>query len=65
MKRRTVQIALLAVAAALGAAGCTVNKTEQPPPSGPSELSTSLTLRATPDTLPPEAQMMASAMSDV
>jgi hypothetical protein len=36
---------------ALWAAGCTVKKTEPPAPTGPSELATSITLTATPDTL--------------
>jgi PKD repeat protein len=35
----------------VAAAGCTVKKTEQPPLSGPSELSLSLSLAANPDTL--------------
>ena len=42
----------LLVAATMLVAGCTVKKTEAPPPSGPSELSTSLQLQATPDVLP-------------
>jgi large repetitive protein len=43
---------LLAAMAVLAAVGCTVKKTEAPPPSGPSELATSLTLQASPDVLP-------------
>lgn len=42
---------LAACLATLAAAGCTVNKTEPPPPTGPSELGTSLSLSANPDTL--------------
>jgi len=42
--------ALLALALA-ASVGCTVHKTEAPPLSGPSELSLSLTMLATPDTL--------------
>jgi PKD repeat protein len=42
---------ILLVLTALFASGCSVNKAEPPPPTGPSELATSLTLRAHPDTL--------------
>jgi PKD repeat protein len=41
----------LLVLALVASAGCTVNKTEPPPLSGPSELSLSLSLAANPDTL--------------
>ena len=41
---------LVAIAVAAGSA-CTVEKQEAPPLSGPSELATSLTLQASPDTL--------------
>lgn len=42
----------LTVALALALAGCTVKKQEAPPVSGPSELGTSISLAANPDTLP-------------
>jgi PKD repeat protein len=41
-----------AAAVLVAASACTVHKTEAPPVSGPSELATSLTLQALPDTLP-------------
>lgn len=43
--------ALLALALVAALAGCTVKKTEQPPLSGPSELSLSLSMAANPDTI--------------
>jgi PKD repeat protein len=42
---------LAALFIAVCAAACTVSRTEAPPLTGPSELATSLTLTATPDTL--------------
>jgi len=47
-------VALMLVAAALGA--CTTKKVEPPAPSGPSELATSLTLSASPDTVTQDGQ---------
>lgn len=47
----TMRYSLVAVALGVLAAGCSVKETEAPAPSGPSELGTALTLRATPDTL--------------
>ena len=47
---------VLLLAAALGAAGCTVHKNEAPQLSGPSELSLSLSSAANPDTLTQDGQ---------
>ncbi len=47
-------VALLLVAAAVSA--CTTKKVEPPAPSGPSELATSLSLSATPDTITQDGQ---------
>src|SRR5690349_11661907 len=48
--RRAVRLAWLPLVAAVTAAGCT-NKTEAPPPTGPSELGLSVILTASPDVL--------------
>src|SRR5262245_56505273 len=47
---RTYRFLALVAALAAGSA-CTTKKTEAPPPSGPSELSTSVSLSANPSTL--------------
>ena len=44
--------AVLGIAVALTVGACTMNKQEAPPLSGPSELSTSISLAANPDVLP-------------
>src|SRR6185295_15228959 len=44
------------VLVATAVAGCTTKKVEPPAPSGPSELSTSLTLSASPDVLTQDGQ---------
>lgn len=54
-----IRITTFGMLAALAAAGCTVNKTEPPQPSGPSELGKSLTLFATPDTLTQDGRSQA------
>jgi PKD repeat protein len=46
---RAIRATLTATAATILLAGCTVKKTEAPPLSGPSELGTSLQLKASPD----------------
>jgi PKD repeat protein len=48
----TIRHSLVVAVVGLLAGGCNVKKTEAPPLSGPSELGTAITLRATPDTLP-------------
>jgi len=48
----TFRHSLVVIALGLLAGACDVKKTEAPPLSGPSELGTSITLRASPDTLP-------------
>ena len=52
--------AVAALALSMGA--CTTNKTEPPPPSGPSELGTSLAISATPDQLPQDGQSTAQVV---
>lgn len=47
----SLRTSVLAACFAVLAGGCSVNKTEPPPPTGPSELATSLSLFANPDTL--------------
>lgn len=48
----TIRHSLVVAVVGLLATGCNVKKTEAPELSGPSELGTAITLRATPDTLP-------------
>jgi hypothetical protein len=50
--QRSANRALIAAAAAMIAAGCNMNSVDIPPMTGPSELSTSVTLTASPDILP-------------
>jgi len=51
MTRTLNATALLVAIAVVAGAGCTVDKQETPPLAGPSELGTSVTLYASPDTL--------------
>ncbi len=51
MTRTLNATALVVVIAVVAGAGCTVDKQETPPLAGPSELGTSVTLYASPDTL--------------
>jgi len=51
MTRTLNATALVVAIAVVAGAGCTLDKQEAPPISGPSELGTSVTLYASPDTL--------------
>jgi PKD repeat protein len=51
MRPFSIRLLAAVLLLALWAAGCTVKKSEPPAPSGPSELATSISLSATPDTL--------------
>lgn len=55
----SLRVSVLALLAALAAAGCTVKKDEAPPVSGPSELGTSIALQARPDVLAQDGQSRA------
>src|SRR5512141_1664713 len=50
--RRHLALAAGALVATVGVCGCTMKNQDAPPLAGPSELSTSITLTATPDLLP-------------
>jgi PKD repeat protein len=55
----SLRVIVLAACAGFVAAGCTVKKDEAPPPSGPSELGTSIALQANPDVLPQDGASQA------
>jgi PKD repeat protein len=51
MTRTITAVAMATVMAGMASAGCTINKQDAPAASGPSELSTAITMYATPDIL--------------
>jgi PKD repeat protein len=57
---RVIRLFAVAVAVALGAAACTVKETEAPPLAGPSVLGLSLSMTASPDTLPRDGASQSS-----